>query len=525
MYNSCVENEAENCSVTLPSAFNTANSKLPDPFKKIDGTRISTREEWACRRQETLKLAERTVYGTKPPKPATVTGTVSSSNITVNVSEGGRSGNFSVTVQLPTTGTAPYPAVIRYDNSGADATVLRNNGVAVINYTTSTVGGGTRAAKSGVFYTVNNNNKSTGHLAAWAWGVSRIIDVIEQSDGKILKADAIGVTGCSRDGKGAFVAGVLDQRVALTMPMESGTGGMNIMRGAYADRDQNGGTNGAQSPSSAYDEQPWLGDDFNTFRNNVNNLPIDMHQAVALVAPRGFLVLDKTASSSGQWLNIPSSHVAALVGAKVYQALGVGGNLHYINTPTTSHCVWSNNIYDAPLQDFVQKFLHRTKPANGTTPLFTATAAPDTAKWLDWTTPSMSGNLTIGGGCSGTAPSSSSVAASSSSAVTPSSSSAVASSSSARSSSSVVASSSSAKSSSSVAEAVSSSSLETQEPSSSSSNDEVSPIVSNSQAIISGSQTAIYYSLQGNRLGSAKPSEPGIYIVKEGLSVKKIVIK
>jgi hypothetical protein len=121
-----------------------------------------------------------------------------------------------------------------------------------------------------------------------------------------------------------------------------------------------------------------------------------MHQAIALVAPRGFLVLDKTASSSGQWLNIPSSHVAALVGAKVYQALGVGGNLHYINTPTTSHCQWQDT-YNTHLQDFVQKFLHRTKPANGTTPLFTATAAPDTAKWLDWTTPSLSGDLTIGG--------------------------------------------------------------------------------------------------------------------------------
>ena len=58
---------------------------------------------------------------------------------------------------------------------------------------------------------------------AWAWGVSRIIDVIEQSDGSILKADAMGVTGCSRFGKGAFVVGVFDQRIALTMPIESGT--------------------------------------------------------------------------------------------------------------------------------------------------------------------------------------------------------------------------------------------------------------------------------------------------------------
>ena len=392
MFNSCVENETADCPVTLPTSFNTANSKLPDPFKKIDGTRISSKEDWACRRQEILKLAERTVYGTKPPKPASVTGTVSNSSI--SVSTGGAS--FSVTVSLPTTGTAPYPAVIRYDNSGADATVLRNNGVAVINYTTSSVGGGTRTAKTGAFYTANPSYSKTGHLAAWAWGVSRIIDVIEQSDGKILKADAIGVTGCSRDGKGAFVAGVLDQRVALTMPMESGTGGTNIMRGAYADRDPGGGTEGAQSPQSAYGEQPWLGDDFNAFTSNPNNLPIDMHEVIALVAPRGFLVLDKTASSAGKWLNIPSSHAAALAAAEVYKALGAGGNMHYINTPTSSHCQWTSNIYDTPIMDFVDKFLHRTKTP-GTEPLFTATAAPNMTNWIDWTTPALSGSLTIGG--------------------------------------------------------------------------------------------------------------------------------
>jgi uncharacterized repeat protein (TIGR02543 family) len=397
MFNSCVENETADCPVTLPSTFNTANAALPDPFRKLDGTRVSAREEWRCRRQEIISLAERTIYGTKPPKPSSVTGTVTNTSITVNVSEGSRTGTFSVTVSLPTTGTAPYPAVIRYDNSGADATVLRNNGVAVINYTTSTVGGGTRTAKSGVFYTVNNTHSRTGHLAAWAWGVSRIIDVIEQSNGTILKADAIGVTGCSRSGKGAFVAGVLDQRVALTLPMESGTGGTNIMRGAHRDRDQSGGTNGSQSPNSAYGEQPWLGDDFSSFANNPNNLPIDIHEVIASIAPRGFLVLDKTASSAGQWLGIPSSHAAALAAAEVYKALGVGGNMHYINTPTSSHCQWSADIYNTRLQDFIDKFLHRTKPADGTEPLFTATAAPSMTAWINWTTPALSGELTMGG--------------------------------------------------------------------------------------------------------------------------------
>ena len=400
IFNSDVENVAVECPVTLPNSFTTANTMLPDPFLKLDGTRISDKADWWCLRQEILKLAERTVYGTKPPKPASVTGTVTNSQITVNVSEGGKTASFSADITLPTTGTAPYPAVIMFGNSGANAAIIRGQGVATINFSNSSVGSesGSRANKTGAFYTIYGSNSKTGLLGAWAWGVSRFIDVIEQSDGKILRADAIGVTGCSRLGKAAFAAGAFDQRVALTMPMESGSGGMNIMRGAYADRDQSGGSNGAQSPSSAYNETYWLGDDFNAFMNNPNNLPIDMHQIVAMIAPRGFLVLDKTAASSGQWLNIPSSHAAALAGAEVYKALGFGGNFHYINTPTTSHCQWAANIYDAPLQDFIQKFLLRTKAADGTAPLFTATTPPNMTKWVNWTAPELTGELGDGSG-------------------------------------------------------------------------------------------------------------------------------
>ncbi|MGC5318755.1 cellulose binding domain-containing protein [Micromonospora arida] len=55
---------------------------------------------------------------------------------------------------------------------------------------------------------------------------------MEQPDGRILKADAMGVTGCSRYGKGAFAIGVFDQRIALTMPIESGSAGVPIFAGS-----------------------------------------------------------------------------------------------------------------------------------------------------------------------------------------------------------------------------------------------------------------------------------------------------
>src|SRR4051812_39255936 len=89
-----VEDEGANCPVTLPGPL-PSNAKLPDPFKRLDGSRIATTSDWRCRREEIKKLAERSVYGTKPGKPASVTGTVSRTSITVNVSDSGRSASFS----------------------------------------------------------------------------------------------------------------------------------------------------------------------------------------------------------------------------------------------------------------------------------------------------------------------------------------------------------------------------------------------------------------------------------------------
>lgn len=74
-----VEDDGTDCLVSLPGSL-PSNSKLPDPFAKLNGTRVTTTSDWRCRREEIEQLAERYVYGTKHAKPASVTGT----NITVN---------------------------------------------------------------------------------------------------------------------------------------------------------------------------------------------------------------------------------------------------------------------------------------------------------------------------------------------------------------------------------------------------------------------------------------------------------
>src|SRR5690242_12585015 len=52
-----VEDEGADCPVPASNTIN--NSQLPDPFTKLDGTRIKTKADWRCRRAEIRELAER----------------------------------------------------------------------------------------------------------------------------------------------------------------------------------------------------------------------------------------------------------------------------------------------------------------------------------------------------------------------------------------------------------------------------------------------------------------------------------
>ena len=372
------ENEGADCAIGNPPAA-TSNARLPDPFKKYNGARITSKADWRCQRQETLKQVEASIYGTKPGKPESVTGTVSNTQITVNVQHQGKSASFSARVEMPTNVSGPVPAVVVLGGFGADTATIKAEGVAVIVYDPYVVGAesGSRTNKTGAFYTIYGNRSTTGLLAAWSWGVSRIIDVLEQSGTTVLKPDAIGVTGCSRFGKGAFAIGALDQRIALTMPFESGSGGVPIWRGIPGE--------GAQSPSSAYGETYWLGDAFSNYTADTRRLPVDTHQIIALVAPRGLFIMDNPHIAN---LGPKSAHAAALAGAEVYKALGATSSITYhSNVANGSHCAIRPE-HKAPLQANIRRFLKKESATTGGLNA-RANATANINDWVDWTTPTL----------------------------------------------------------------------------------------------------------------------------------------
>lgn len=386
-----VENPGAGCEVgPMPSVASLpANPKLPDPFMKMDGNRITNKSDWACRREEILQQAYAFIYGDKPATPASsVSGTVSETGITVDVDDPDGSTSFSVTVNM-NGATAPAPAIIGYGGVGS---MPVPSGVATINFSPVEAQGGS-GAKNGPFYTAFGSDHPAGYLTAQAWQISRLLDLLEQNP-DVIDPFRVGVTGCSRYGKGAFVAGVLDNRIALTIPVESGLGGTVGLRlvevlDSYS---------GSEWPFHGISYVRWLSEvalgQFTTGNSagadNTDKLPIDMHEMMGLIAPRGLYIVDNP-STMYNGLDRNSAWVTANVGRLIFDALGVGDHMAYEGAGG-GHCSWRAQ-YTPSLNAMVDKFLKGN--ASAATGDFNTdlAGAPDYQDHIDWDVPTLTGEL------------------------------------------------------------------------------------------------------------------------------------
>ena len=385
-----VENPSAGCKIpALPSVDSlTANTKLPDPFTRMDGTRITDRGQWLCRREELLQEAYAFIYGEKPVvSEGAVSGSVSDSSISVQVNEGGKTTSFTASVKM-NGATAPAPAIIGF---GGLAGMPVPSGVATITFSAIETAG-TSGAKKGPFYDIYGTSHPAGYLAAQAWQISRILDVLQENP-SVINPAKIGVTGCSRLGKGAFVAGVLDNRIALTMPFESGMGGTVALRLVEVLDPTDEWPYNAIGGVSRWLSEVQLGR-FTTGGNaradNTDRLPIDMHEMMGLIAPRGLYVLDNP-SSAISWADENSSWVTANVGKLIFEALGVGDHMTYEST-SGSHCQWRSG-YEAPLKAMIDKFLLGDASAKTGTVHTEGSNLANPKDHYDWTLPQLSGEL------------------------------------------------------------------------------------------------------------------------------------
>ncbi|MCI4338669.1 MAG: hypothetical protein L3J72_05145, partial [Thermoplasmata archaeon] len=289
------------CAPYVPPAYAAlpVNPKLPDPFLSANGARITHKDEWACRRAEIGAQAQAYELGPEPGKPASVTGSSGGSSITVTVSNSaGKTISFSAPITYPTTGKPPYPAMIGIGGIEIGPSELNAMGVASIIFPNDTIAAEVDASSrgQGEFYDLYGSTHPAGAMMAWAWGVSRLIDAIEQTPAAKIDPGRLGVTGCSRDGKGALVVGAFEERIVLTIPQESGSGGAASWR--VSDAQLASGTE-VQTLSEITGENVWFRSSFAQFGHTASKLPFDHHMIEGMVAPRALLVIENT---SQVWL-------------------------------------------------------------------------------------------------------------------------------------------------------------------------------------------------------------------------------
>ncbi len=382
-----VEFYGSDCTVATPADV-SISGQLPNLFTKLDGTTMSKRSDWKCRRAEMKAVVEKYIFGAKPGAPDSVTGSVSTTAIKVHAVLGSKSIDFSVPISIPSGAKMPAPIIIGLGGSSLDPGTVSAEGVATGTYDNQ--GMMSESSRTGLFTNLYGTSTGVSSQIGWAWGFSRVIDVLisEKAAGRnnIIDPTAVAVTGCSRDGKGAFTVGAFDERIALGIPQESGTAGVSAMRIVNT---QPKGPNGnpAQSLSNAVStEVGWFGSAFeSTYINKVDTIPGDTHSLAAMHAPRGLLVLDN--SRIGE-LCATCQHAATDAAQVVYQALGIGANVGYNGgnpTDPQNHCTFYPTTQGPPLQRAIRGHLTKTAAPDGRMEPQPAGTA-DLAKWVPWST-------------------------------------------------------------------------------------------------------------------------------------------
>jgi hypothetical protein len=337
---------------------------LPDPLVMEDGTAVNEVAAWEQkRRPEVLELFREHVYGRSPNRPrelrfeitdngsSALDGKATRKQVAVHLTDHRDGPVMHVLIYLPNNVKGPVPLFVGMNFYGnhtihsdpgitlSKAWMRNNESLGVVENRATEASRGLRSNRwpvetilsrgyglATIYYgdlepdhaqgwrdglrAAMNDQKDPqapdawGAIGAWAYGLSRAMDYFEQDqqiDGK-----KVAVMGHSRLGKTSLWAGAQDPRFAIVISNESGCGGAALSRRRFGET--------VARINEAFPH--WFCGNFKAYGGREDELPVDQHQLIALMAPRPVYV----ASAEGdQWADPRGEFLSAKHADSVYQ--------------------------------------------------------------------------------------------------------------------------------------------------------------------------------------------------------------
>jgi dienelactone hydrolase len=327
--------------------------ELPDPLEGVKGF-----ADWAKRRSDISHMIQHYGIGTKPTvEDGQVMARMTGDTLVVYVTVGGHTLRLQSEIRYPKVGKPPYALMIGTSMMSLPRQLFEDRPIAIMNFHEKQVndyGQFGRHHERGEhdFDRLYPELSKNGAYSEWAWGLSRLIDGLQQLGPEVTKIDTkhIGVTGCSYAGKMALYCGAFDERVALVVAQEPGGGGAAAWRKSHELT-----LTGKNLEDLDKTDYHWfMESQKENFRgDSVYCLPYDQHELCALVCPRALLLLG---NPDYEWLADGSMLVSAQAAKKVWERFGIGDRMGWSIVNGHGHCQLPESQFPE-VQAFIDRFL------------------------------------------------------------------------------------------------------------------------------------------------------------------------